>query len=148
MSPFSGMIGDFLKQIVSYSESEESSSSVRRVAELLEAELLEGKIEVKRSTPEAPPEFLYRPAQAEEGLRMSHAAATVSELAPLVLFLKGVVEPGDVLIIEEPESHLHPGCTNPNCTNVCSLGPSGCLRCDYNAQQLSPPTNREPDSRR
>ncbi len=109
MSPFSGMIGDFLKQIVSYSESEESSSSVRRVAELLEAELLEGKIEVKRPTPKAPPEFLYRPAQAEEGLRMSHAAATVSELAPLVLFLKGVVEPGDVLIIEEPESHLHPG---------------------------------------
>ena len=32
----------------------------------------------------------------------------VSELAPLVLYLRHVVERGDVLIIEEPESHLHP----------------------------------------
>ena len=32
----------------------------------------------------------------------------VSELAPLVLYLRHVVGRGDVLIIEEPESHLHP----------------------------------------
>ena len=32
----------------------------------------------------------------------------VSELAPLILFLKYLVRPGDLLIIEEPESHLHP----------------------------------------
>ncbi len=33
----------------------------------------------------------------------------VSELAPVVLFLRHLVRPDDVLIIEEPESHLHPG---------------------------------------
>ena len=32
----------------------------------------------------------------------------VSELAPLVLFLKYLINPGDLLILEEPESHLHP----------------------------------------
>ena len=32
----------------------------------------------------------------------------VSELAPVVLYLRYLVEPGDLLIIEEPESHLHP----------------------------------------
>ena len=32
----------------------------------------------------------------------------VSELAPVVLYLRHVVQPGDLLIIEEPESHLHP----------------------------------------
>ena len=32
----------------------------------------------------------------------------VSELAPVVLFLRHLVEPGDMLIIEEPEAHLHP----------------------------------------
>ena len=105
---FSGMIADFLEQIVSYKERKGSSSKIRRVAEQLETELLEGKIEVKRPTPEAFPQFLYRPDQAKEALRLSHSSAMVSELTPLVLFLQGVVEQGDLLIIEEPESHLHP----------------------------------------
>ena len=37
-----------------------------------------------------------------------NASSMVSELAPVVLFLRHVVAPGDLLIIEEPESHLHP----------------------------------------
>ena len=109
VSTFSGMIGDFLEQIVNYKERKGASSSIRRFAEQLETELLEGKIEVKRPTSEAYPEFLYRPDQAEEALRMSHSTAMVSELAPLVLFLRSIVRQGDLLIIEEPESHLHPG---------------------------------------
>ena len=109
VSTFSGMIGDFLELLVNYKEHRKPPSKISRVAEQLETELLEGKIEVKRSTPEAYPEFLYRPDQAEEALRMSHSSAMVSELAPLVLFLQGVVGQGDLLIIEEPESHLHPG---------------------------------------
>jgi predicted ATPase len=32
----------------------------------------------------------------------------VSELAPIVLFLRYVVAEDDLLIIEEPEAHLHP----------------------------------------
>ena len=109
VSTFSGMIADFLEQIVSYRERKGPPSKISRVAEQLEAELLEGKIEVERPTPEAYPEFLYRPDQAKEGLRMSHSSAMVSELAPLVLFLRGIIKRGDLLIIEEPESHLHPG---------------------------------------
>ena len=109
VSTFSGMIADFLEQIFQYRERNESSKKISRVAEQLETELLEGKIEVKRHSPEAYPEFLYRPDQAEDGLRMSHSSAMVSELAPLVLFLRGIVREGDLLIIEEPESHLHPG---------------------------------------
>ena len=81
VSTFSGMIADFLEQIVNHKERKESSSSIRRVAEQLERELLEGKIVIKRPTPEASPEFLYRPDQAKETLRMSHSSAMVSELA-------------------------------------------------------------------
>ena len=108
VSTFSGMIADFLEQIVNYKERKGSPSNISRVAEQLESELLEGKIEVKRPTSEAYPEFMYHPEQAEEALRMSHSSAMVSELAPLVLLLRGIVGRGDLLIIEEPESHLHP----------------------------------------
>ena len=108
VSTFSGMIADFLDRIVNYKGSKRSSNKVNRVAEQLEMELLKGKIEVNRPTSEAYPEFLYRPEKAEEALRMSHSSAMVSELAPLVLFLRGIIKQGDLLIIEEPESHLHP----------------------------------------
>jgi len=37
-----------------------------------------------------------------------NASSMVSELAPVVLYLRHMVGPGNVLIVEEPESHLHP----------------------------------------
>lgn len=109
VSTFSGMVADFLEQIVQYSEYNNSSEEIKGIAKRLEDELLGGEIGVNRPTPEAYPQFLYRPEQAEEGLRMSHASAMISELTPLVLFLRRIIKPGDLLIIEEPESHLHPG---------------------------------------
>ena len=39
---------------------------------------------------------------------LDQTSSMVSELAPLILFLKYLVRPGDLLILEEPESHLHP----------------------------------------
>ena len=133
LSTFSGMIADFLVQISDIKERKGPSSRISSVAEQLETELLEGRIVVKRRNPEAYPEFLYRPNQSEETLRMSHSSAMVSELAPLVLYLRSIVRQGDLLIIEEPESHLHPGGTNHNCTNSCPFGPCWCSRLDYNA---------------
>jgi len=36
------------------------------------------------------------------------AASTITETAPLVLWLRHYLSPGDTLILEEPEAHLHP----------------------------------------
>ena len=105
---FSGMIADFLKLIVSYDERNRLSYEMRRIAKALENEVLQGEIKVTRPAPEGYPEFLYRPKKTTETLRLSQSSSMVSELAPLVLFLRGIVKPGDLLIIEEPESHLHP----------------------------------------
>ena len=106
---FSGMIADFLKLIVSYDEHRGSSYKMKRIAKALENEVLQGEIKVTRPAPEGYPEFLYHPKKTTETLRLSQSSSMVSELAPLVLFLRGIVKPGDLLIIEEPESHLHPG---------------------------------------
>jgi len=108
IATFSGMIVDFLKQIISYEERHISSDEMIDIAKALENEVLRGEIEVKRPVAMGYPEFLYRPQKVKKFLRMSQSSSMVSELAPLVLFLRGIVRPGDTLIIEEPESHLHP----------------------------------------
>ena len=99
----------FLKQIISYKERNGSSDEMMHIAKTLAAEVLQGEIEVKHPSVQMSPEFLYRPQNAEKALRLSLSSSMVSELAPLVLFVQGIVRPGDLLIIEEPESHLHPG---------------------------------------
>ena len=108
----SGILTDFLKPIVGYQEGNGVANPMQRIAAALEAEVLRGVIEPKHPVPEAVAmdslEFQYRPRQAVRGLRLSQASSMVSELAPLVLFLRSVVRPGDMLIMEEPEAHLHP----------------------------------------
>ena len=37
----------------------------------------------------------------------------VSELAPIILFIRHLTRPNNLLIIEEPESHLHPAAQRP-----------------------------------
>ena len=105
----STMEKDFLKRISGYKEHKGSAEEVIRISKELEVEVLRGEIEVKRAESGRTSEFLYRPQQEKQALSLSHSSSMVSELAPLVLFLRGIVQPGDLLIIEEPEAHLHPG---------------------------------------
>ena len=105
---FSGLIADFLKQIIRSEERHLPSDEMNGIAEVLEGEVLRGEVEVSRPAA-GYPAFRYRPQKSEQVLRMSQSSSMVSELAPLVFFLRDVVRPGDTLIIEEPEAHLHPG---------------------------------------
>ena len=73
----------------------------------IEKDILKGKVLAERAYV-GYPEFLYRPDDWTGDLRMMNTSSMVSELAPVVLYLRHVVGPGEVLIIEEPEAHLHP----------------------------------------
>ena len=106
---FSGVVADFLEKLVVL---EDSSPREREdgwiLARMLEMEILRGEVrEVRSETGSSI--FCYRPAGRKENIPLFQASSMVSELAPVVLYLRHVVQPGDVLIIEEPESHLHPG---------------------------------------
>ena len=105
---FSGILGDFLERIVGLGEKHNQRATEEHPLALdMERDILEGEIRIA-SNPVGYPEFLYRPDGWERDLPLANASAMVSELAPVVLYLRHVVQPGDTLIIEEPESHLHP----------------------------------------
>ena len=53
------------------------------------------------------PELVYRHPGGD--VPVHRASSTVSELAPLTLFLKHRIGGGGMLAVEEPEAHLHPG---------------------------------------
>lgn len=102
----SGIVADFLGQLLGI-ESRRRERAAADVAEFMETDICRGQIELERTQPEiAYPELYYR--QGRLKLPLHRTSSMVSELAPIVLFLKYVVERDDLLIIEEPEAHLHP----------------------------------------
>ena len=104
----SGVLADFLEQLIELGGVPgRRRRSHDKLAELLENEILGGAIRVERSEA-GYPSFCYRPVGWKDDLPLMNTSSMVSELAPVVLYLRHVVQRGDVLIIEEPESHLHP----------------------------------------
>ena len=71
-----------------------------------EHSLTGGTIVVRRTAPLLAPDFRFRFDGTE--IPLESASSSVGELAPLFVYLREVARPGDLLIIEEPEAHLHP----------------------------------------
>ena len=109
----SGVLADFLSQLIEMSAQgrpgarRPSRKSAPTFEALLEKNILQGRVRLERSET-GYPTFAYRPEGWKDDLPLMRASSMVSELAPVVLYLRHVVRPGDVLIIEEPEAHLHP----------------------------------------
>lgn len=105
---FSGVMADFMERLIFFEGRQKTSSLIHKLATALEEDTLEGQIRTRRTSPEAYPEFVYHQKEAQEGIGLTRASSMVSELAPVVLFLREVIDTGDLLIMEEPEAHLHP----------------------------------------
>lgn len=110
--PLSVVQGDFLAQLLEIQfarrkRPRRDRQPLHSAAQRIEEEILGGAVEVGGRPGVELPHFTYRPHGWETGLPLTQASSMVSELAPLVLCLRNV-DPGDLVIIDEPESHLHP----------------------------------------
>ena len=108
----SGVVADFMEKLILYEartklRERAKPDGTNHIAKALEDNVLNGQI-IMNPSPTGYPEFLYRPQETGQDIRLTRSSSMVSELAPLVLFIRGIISPGDMLIIEEPEAHLHP----------------------------------------
>ena len=105
----SGVVADFMQRIVLYRADDRKPHNeiLQHLASILQRETLAGQIGT-RTMPGGYADFAYRPLGTRQDIRLTRASSMISELAPLVLFLTGVIHVGDTLVMEEPEAHLHP----------------------------------------
>lgn len=90
-------------------EQSQSQSGIRtyiQLAELLEKQVLGGMIDLKPE-PEPGREIRFKPDE-NSSLRIAITSSMIKELTPLVLYLRYLAMPGELLIIDEPEMNLHP----------------------------------------
>ena len=112
----SGVMADFLEQLISLDDRSFRYASIRRprkradvsIESELEQNILRGTVAVKKPHGTNYPQFTYKPKGWKDELPLMNASSMVSELSPVVLYLKHLVSPEEIMIIEEPESHLHP----------------------------------------
>ena len=118
-SQLTGVAADFVDQVfhadlLAPSNRNASNGSAHpgkmaKIAKFIEDKIIGGKIVIDRPAMINQPIISYQPNRWRKNtLALSNTAAMVSELAALVILLRYLVKPGDVLIFEETESGLHP----------------------------------------
>ena len=100
-------------------------SRLSRVTTFLEERVLAGAVQIEQYSDTSYPEIYYEPFTGIGRFPFNRTSSMVSELAPFILFLKHIVGPGDLIILEEPESHLHPGIQNQMARAIARLVNTG-----------------------
>ena len=131
--PFNGVLSDFVTKLINsgsrefdrmsfkgrqlarrsrYKDRDSFSDELEKmeiINKRIEQHILCGEIEIQRSEAQYP-DFRYKFTKDNKkyNLPLISASSSVSELAPVSLFIRHYVCPGDLFIVEEPEAHLHP----------------------------------------
>ena len=75
-----------------------------RISDLMESTLLHGRIESRSELDNGSYDFVTESFRGP----LEFASSMVTEIAPLVLYVRNRVRKDELLIIDEPEAHLHP----------------------------------------
>ncbi len=104
----SGVLADFLQQLIGIGNERTHPRRRMDLGKEIESDIIQGSVHVHPSAHTDYPNFTYRPHGWKNDLALANTSSMISELVPVVLYLRHFVEPNHVLIVEEPESHLHP----------------------------------------
>ena len=99
----------------------QSTEEVRSAAVHLE-KLIGGRVELERGR-ERVPSFTY--THGSNSIPVQRASSMVAELAPLLSWTNHLLIPGDLLLIDEPEAHMHPDAVVRVAQTLVALSRSG-----------------------
>ena len=107
ISGLPGTSVDFLSDLVVLDSGAPTPKiEINETISFIENTVLHGGINLDESAGLPFPDIAYETSTGK--FTLDQTSSMVSELAPLILILKYLVRPADLLILEEPESHLHP----------------------------------------
>lgn len=99
----------------------QTTKELRSAAIHLE-KLIGGRVELARGR-ERVPSFTY--THGSNSIPVQRASSMVAELAPLLSWVKHLLIPGDLLLIDEPEAHMHPEAVLRVAQTLVALSQSG-----------------------
>lgn len=131
--PLSVVQGDFLAQLLEMGFARRKRPRRDRqpfwsAARSIEEEILGGAVEVGGLPGVTHPHFTYRPHGWKTGLPLTQTSSMVSELAPLVLYLRHALAPGDLLIWSRTARATGAWTWRCSSTGMCACSNSRCWR--------------------
>jgi predicted ATPase len=107
MPPMPAMASEFYSLLL---QLEGKKGPFAKISDLFK-EILEGDIVLEKlKLPEGKSKMVYKFKfkDKESSIDLIHASSMVKELSPIYLIIRELADKGSLIIIEEPESHLHP----------------------------------------
>ena len=97
---------DFLSRIYNLNSAEQTPLAA--IADTLQNRLYGGDNLIVNQPEGALPDFVYKVQGTENNLRLHLVSSMVTETSPILVGFRHWVQPNGLVIIDEPESHLHP----------------------------------------